>query len=132
MIASICPPDLAREVWPLLEPFIDGFAGSSSGELTVHDLQEDIFKGTRQVWVVYSDSKVKAVALTEIEPGGVWLNFCSGEDAEEWRKDLVDVVKKFAADHGERLKVFCRPGWARWLKREYGMRETHRFLEVAV
>lgn len=115
--------------WPLFEPHFEGFAEASHGEMTVDDLRKMVSDRTRQCWVAIDEPEVRAVALTEVLTGGVWLDFCSGIGRDDWAKTLVEKIKEFAHEQGKPLKIFCRPGWARWLKKEFGFRETHRFLE---
>lgn len=127
MILCIRPHEV-DEHWGLLRQHFEDFADSSHGELTAEELRQMVREGRRQCWV-YVNGSIKAVALTEKLKGGLWLDFCRGEGREEWQEDMVNAIRKFAEKEGDRMKVFCRPGWVPFL-RKMGFRETHRFLEI--
>lgn len=79
------------------------------------------------MWLALKGKEIKACALTEVGDGYVILDFCSGVDRHEWRDAMVDEIRRWGEFIGcKRMKVICRPGWAREIK---GFKETHRVLE---
>jgi len=129
MMVAAVRPEVLDEHWNKLKVHFDNFAESSKGELTVDALKKMVDDGTRMCWVAV-DGDIYAVALTEETVGGVWLDFCNGVERDKWGTEMVRMIKEYAKSRGKTLKVFCRPGWAPWLKKEFGFRETHRFLEL--
>lgn len=124
------PKEQFENIWPHVKDFFGSFADRAKGELTVGDLVLGIKQGTRQMWVATDGREVKALALTEVERPPmrtVVINFCAGRDREEWRDEMVETIAAWGKAIGSgRLRIVCRPGWARELK---SMKETHRVLE---
>jgi len=118
------------DVWPHVAVYFKSFEDRAGGDLTAGQLLEQIVKKTRQMWVAIIDGKVKACALTQVmDPPAetVVLDFCAGEGREDWRDDMVAEIEAWARHLGKRrVRIICRPGWAREIK---GYRETHRVIE---
>ena len=129
MIVAPLPAYQVDEFWPILEPYFEEFERLSHGEAVASELRTQVREMTRQCWVAH-DQEIKAVALTEVMRGGVWLDFCAGEGRDAWAKALVEKIKAFADEYEKPIKIFGRPGWANWLKQEFGMKETYRLMEA--
>ncbi len=130
LIVSVLTSADVKEHWQRLRPFFGEFVKLSHGEATERDLRTAISKGTRQCWVCF-DGEIKAVALTETNRGGVWLDFCAGEDVSAWRGTLLREVKAFSGRESNGVvKVFGRAGWDKFMK-DQGFKPTYRLWENA-
>ena len=132
------PADQVESWWPVLVPYLEGFAERSDGRVTTQSLVDDIRARARQVWVAGGVDGVVMVALTRVgaEPSGdlsVYIDHCAGERSEEWREAYDEAIRQWAAAMGaRRIFSMARPGWSKWAKTR-GYRELHRemMLEVA-
>lgn len=122
------PPAEIIGNWGVLAPFFEEFERSSRGNNTALQLMGECLSGRRQCWVAVAEG-VKAVALTDRPPGSVWLDYCTGSDREGWQSAMVDQIEAWTRSEGVPLDIFCRPGWARFL-RDRGYREVHRHMRL--
>lgn len=131
MIRAIPSDDFAA-VYPHVERFFANFYERAKGSLTPGTLEREILSKDRQCYVATREGQVVACALSTVSPvKTVTLDFCAGDDDENWPEDMIAMFEAWAADLGGRLIVICRSGWVRRLKMtKRGYRETHRIMEL--
>lgn len=128
MVSQVLPGVFSAH-FEKLKPHFEDFERAAGGEVTADELKAQVEKDARQCWIALDGDKIYAVGLTEITKAGVWVDFCNGVEWKKWREPMIDAFKKHAADHGKVLKIFCRPGWSKWLS-GCGLRTTHHFMEA--
>ena len=119
-------------VWPHVSEHLKRFEARSGGEIKAGVLLNQCIKAERQCWIATDGKVVKACALTEIQEGPlstVLLAFCAGVDREEWYREMIDEIERWAASKGSRrVRLIPRVGWEPSLKK-LGYRKTHVVME---
>lgn len=131
LVVTGAPAELVDQYWEgVLEPHFQDFERATHGDLSAEELRDDVRTSARQMWIAFDVNTyhVMAVALTRVERGTLWLEFCNGVHRELWQDDMVNAVMDFARKLDKRLICYARTGWAKHLKK-FGMKETHRIFE---
>lgn len=112
-----------------VRPFLEHFAARSQGRLDATQLEGDILRRERQIWI-FGDYQM--CLMTRVEPEGVYMDACAGRNRAEWMDEVDATMRNWARDLGKtRIFSTCRPGWVREAKKR-GYRELHRELMLEV
>lgn len=131
------PPEVARQVWPLLGNFLSKALEFTSDTRLLEPTLQKIEMGQSQLWTVIDDdhgNKALAAGVTSLQTYESGKRVCNielfgGEDMKLWF-DLKDVFEDWAKVEGcESIRVWARKGWAKHLK-DYDL--THYILEKAL
>ena len=119
-------------VWPHVKDYFQSFEDRSKGEISAGELLHQVIKRERQCWIALDGKEVKACALTEVQGGAlktVVLGFCAGKDMQEWYREMVDEIERWAAHMGsKRVRCIPRLGWEPSLK-GLGYKKTHLLMD---
>lgn len=104
MSIGLVPLEYVPMEWPrvfgLLEPAVD----RSGGRWSMGSLLGALCRGERQLWTVIVGDELVAAATTQVVsyPHKCLLScqFMGGEGFNEWGKDLIATLERYAKDYG--------------------------------
>lgn len=113
-IGGVQPEEVPR-LWPALALLLAPAIRRQSGH-TLDDLRESFLNGTAQCWVVGDFQGAVVTSLQDYPQERVlYVQFLSGEGADEWLPDLVKVLNAFAEAEGCAAVEFVgRRGWRKF------------------
>jgi hypothetical protein len=124
--------DYIDEIWSDVRESIVDACSRSNGRLTADLVEDRLRRKEMQLWLAVNGS-IRGVCITEVVTHDTGLKVCSivigtGDGHQEW-SHLIDGIEKWAKAIGcKRIDSRLRPGWVKPFK-EFGWRETHRFME---
>ena len=132
MVIRSIPAAQFEQAYSDVERFFVSFYERARGRLDPYSLETEILTGERQCYVAVRGEKVVACALSTVAlSGAISLDFCAGDDDEEWPEEMIGMFEAWRSAEGVPLVVTCRSGWVRRLKMTArGYRETHRVMEL--
>lgn len=106
-------PTVWDEVAPILKPAINLATGRHSVSSTLDQLRS----GHMQLFLVMSDNKPRAAAVTKVleYPAASWLVvlFCAGKELPEWGRDGIEAIEGWARRCGcSGVEIVGRADWA--------------------
>jgi hypothetical protein len=114
----LIPPENAAQVWTLAEDFVEQAVTHSDGLLKADDLKSGVENGSKQLWVIWGDDRVKAAGVTEIINDTCFIWAFGGECMREWFP-LHKQLEAWAKGEGcDAVHFFGRLGWLRALRNE--------------
>lgn len=118
---SLVSEGYVPDVWSDSLPFIRRALRYSHGEMDEVSVFSDCISSMKQLWLVREESRITAVAVTEIVDyslvSSLRVVLLSGRDMAKWQEPLLDRLVKFAKDEGvTRIESWGRPGFAKTLK----------------
>lgn len=116
-LLCVAPADVER-AWPLAGPLIRR-AIERTDLSDMHDVESALFTGAMLLWLAARDSKVDAIAVTQLVKVGqrkaCIIVICSGRGREHWLH-LIGGLEDYARAEGcWKTRIYGRPGWKRVL-----------------
>jgi hypothetical protein len=110
------PPDCVADEWHLAVPVLREAVARSGGRHTMKTLLKMLMSGEGQMWGIYDNDSLVAVATTRIVdyPAKRFLavDFIAGDSVLEWVEKLDHVLENFARDAGATaMEGVGRKGW---------------------
>jgi len=113
------PPQLAREIWPLVRDRL--YAAVRRADLSHSvDIARDVLHGDGVLWLACEGEEIEAAAVTLLTRTDRHLvcliTALGGSNMESWLP-LLSEIEDWARSEGAALvRVMGRPGWGRVLK----------------
>ena len=113
------PPQLAREIWPLVADRIRSAVLRTDLSHTA-DVEYDVLEGNGLLWLATNGTAIEAAAATLLVKTDRHLvciiTALGGENMRHWLP-LLEQIEAWAKAEGAALvRIFGRPGWVRMLK----------------
>lgn len=125
----------AEYAWHALEPFVERAVERTGGEILAEDVHFGLAGGLMHAWVVYEDSKIWAVCITQVLQD-LHFRICrivvlSGEGMDHW-KHFEPAIEAWARGMNcDYIDALTRPGMARAAK-DLGYRHQYTVLRKPV
>lgn len=122
MNIALVPLENVADVWDRVEPLLAKAMKIANDRYRTIDLLDQILRGEQFLWIAFDEEKeIKAAITTRLidYPGKrvLSLQFCGGDDMEQWLSEFHDTLEKFArAEHCEAMELVGRKGWVRALE----------------
>ena len=132
MQASMVPNELARELWPDIEEYIEKGAAYSGGRYEPEDILALVETLGYKLWIAFDGTGIKGAVVTGFVQyprlKALDMMFIGGEDGPEWKLPMLNLLKKWGADNGcVKLEAMGREGWERMFKDEGAKRRWLAF-----
>ncbi len=125
---SLVPTNEITKVWDRIEPLVDKVIPYTYGRMLTVDVLHSLITNQYHLWIIYKDDKdkwdgeVEAIAITEFmkypRKTVLLINFISGDNLDDWVKELDKVLVKFSKESGcDFLEACGRTGWERKVKK---------------
>ena len=125
---SLVPTNEITKVWDRIEPLVDKVIPYTYGRMLTVDVLHSLITNQYHLWIIYKDDKdkwdgeVEAIAITEFmkypRKTVLLINFISGDNLDDWVKELDKVLIKFSKESGcDFLEACGRTGWERKVKK---------------
>lgn len=113
------PPQLAREIWPMVKEQLFASVRHTDLSHTV-DIARDVLHGDGVLWLACEGQAIEAAAVTLLTRTDRHLvcliTALGGSNMEGWLP-LLSQIEEWAKSEGAALvRVMGRPGWGRVLK----------------
>lgn len=121
---SMVPSEYIDTCWDKIEGYFDKAAKYTYGRYSSADIYDCILNKGYQLWVAYNEDGVfKAAVATSVmdypQKKMLSMQFCGGEELEDWIDPMISILKRFAKDaECEGLESTARPGWAKIFKND--------------
>lgn len=113
------PPQLAREIWPLVKEKLFAAVRHTDLSHTV-DIARDVLHGDGVLWLACDGKEIRAAAVTLLTRTDRHLvcliTALGGEEMECWLPLLSQIEDWARAEGAALVRVMGRPGWGRVLK----------------
>ena len=127
------PPERVRELWIIVEKWVNDATSRSNGRYTPEDVLAGVESGHMQMWLAWEEEEKKAlaVAVTQLvtyPTGQKWADILitTGENRKAWKHLLGGLEDWAKTEDCAGFQIMARTGWARELK-DY--KKSHVFLE---
>ena len=115
---SMVPPDYVDQVWPNIEPYMEGAAKYTHGRYTADDVKDSILQYDHILWIAYDDTCIKGAVVTNVVhyPSKKCLSmvFTGGILLKTWKDPMLVILQKWAKEHEcDVIESTGRPGWAK-------------------
>jgi len=107
----------------------------AEGRVSEMTMYEEFLRNNQMLWIAVDDKRnVLGFISTKINQYAkinmASLEYCAGEDAEEWFQPLMNVIEKWAKEyHCDGIEMVCgRKGWTRKFK-EAGFKDKFTWAE---
>lgn len=126
---SLVPTNEITKVWDRIEPLVDKVIPYTYGRMLTVDVLHSLITNQYHLWIIYKDEKeIEAIAITEFmkypRKTVLLINFISGDNLDDWIKELDKTLVKFSKESGcDFLEACGRAGWERkvtklgWIKK---------------
>lgn len=126
---SLVPTNKITKVWDRIEPLVDKVIPYTYGRMLTVDVLHSLITNQYHLWIIYKDEKeIEAIAITEFmkypRKTVLLINFISGDNLDDWIKELDKTLVKFSKESGcDFLEACGRAGWERkvtklgWIKK---------------
>ncbi len=126
---SLVPTNEVTKVWDKIEPLVDKVIPYTYGRMLTVDVLHSLITNQYHLWIIYKDDKeIEAIAITEFmkypRKTVLLINFISGDNLDDWIKELDKTLVKFSKESGcDFLEACGRAGWERkvtklgWIKK---------------
>ena len=126
---SLVPTNEITKVWDKIEPLVDKVIPYTYGRMLTVDVLHSLITNQYHLWIIYKDEKeIEAIAITEFmkypRKTVLLINFISGDNLDDWIKELDKTLVKFSKESGcDFLEACGRAGWERkvtklgWIKK---------------
>lgn len=137
MFISAVPIEHILEVWPTVEPMIQGALDRAPGRFKSADIFLLLRSGYQTLWIAVDEPKeILAAFVTRVYdlPQGriTSIDWAGGRDHERWVERFDEVITKYAKDNGSNIVEYSgRPGWGKYLKKS-GWENTAVIYEKAL
>jgi hypothetical protein len=113
------PPQLAREIWPLVRDKLYAAVRRTDLSHSV-DIARDVLHGDGVLWLACDGQEIEAAAVTLLTRTDRHLvcliTALGGSNMERWLPLLSQIEDWARAEGAALVRVMGRPGWARVLK----------------
>jgi len=113
------PPQLAREIWPLVRDKLYSAVRRTDLSHTV-DIERDVLHGDGVLWVICADGEIQAAGVARLERTDKHLvcliTALGGSNMDSWFSLFSEVEAWAKAEGAALIRIMGRPGWARVLK----------------
>jgi len=129
MKITLVPKEHVKEIWPVVEPMLEGATEYFQHRYDTIDIYIEIEKGDQTLWVAFDEeNQIKGCFTVRIVdyPNArcCSVDFVGGENLDEWLGDTVEVVTSYAKEFGcTRLEGTGRLGWIKKMKK-FGFNNT--------
>ena len=126
---SLVPTNEITKVWDRIEPLVDKVIPYTYGRMLTVDVLHSLITNQYHLWIIYKDDEeIEAIAITEFmkypRKTVLLINFISGDNLDDWIKELDKTLVKFSKESGcDFLEACGRAGWERkvtklgWIKK---------------
>tara|TARA_R100000995_G_scaffold84664_1_gene64152 strand:- start:909 stop:1328 length:420 start_codon:yes stop_codon:yes gene_type:complete len=126
---SLVPTNEITKVWDRIEPLVDKVIPYTYGRMLTVDVLHSLIINHYHLWIIYKDDEeIEAIAITEFmkypRKTVLLINFISGDNLDDWIKELDKTLVKFSKESGcDFLEACGRAGWERkvtklgWIKK---------------
>jgi hypothetical protein len=121
MEVSLIPAEFVSGLLPKLFPHINKAAKYTFGRYEPEDIVDAVLDEEAHLWVVIEGEDILGVTITRFwqYPRKKCLDvmFLGGEDWDEWRDNMFDILQRWASDNGcDAIESSGRTGFARVFK----------------
>lgn len=130
-------PTLINEFWPRVVTFFARATYRSNADYTPEYIKRKLDVGASLLWIVVENKQIVAAMTTEIcglldtDERVMVITSCGGTLIKHWDQILAQAEKYAKSEACQRVRVYGRPGWARFL-RNHGYRQPWIALEKRV
>ena len=120
---SLVPVSEITKIWKKIEPLVDKVIPYTYGRMITADVLHSLIINHYHLWVIYKEQdKIEAISITEFmkypRKNVLLINFISGDNLDDWIKELDRVLVKFSKESGcDFLEACGRSGWERKVKK---------------
>ena len=120
---SLVPVSKITKIWNKIEPLVDKVIPYTYGRMITVDVLHSLIINHYHLWIIYKEKdEIEAIAITEFmkypRKTVLLINFISGDNLDDWVKELDRVLVKFSKESGcDFLEACGRSGWERKVKK---------------
>jgi len=123
MMVSLVPAEHAEAMWPKVRPHLMKAAEYTFGRYEPEDMLTGVVEYGDSLWIAFEEEDVKGAVVTTFStyPRKRYVNmiFCGGEELNRWKGPMLDILQKWAFDHGcDGIECSGRLGWERIFKED--------------
>ena len=124
MIFTLIPPDHVSKIWLKVLPHVRSLVEESDGRVSEMSIYQETLRGEQLLWLAMEPdgSEVHGFITTKLTQYAkikmAALEYCAGNDANEWFLPLMEIIEKWAKQYGcDGIEMICgRRGWTRKFK----------------
>lgn len=136
MQVSLVLPEHIESVWPSIETYMQGAAEYTFGRYTVEDIKKGLYEKPQHLWIAFKDNEMFGTVVTEVfeypRMKALVMHFTGGKELTLWKSPMLEVLQKFAKDHGcNIIESYGRRGWGKVFEND-GFKEKFMFYELPV
>ena len=119
---SLVPVSEITKIWKKIEPLVDKVIPYTYGRMLTVDVLHSLIINHYHLWIIYKEKdEIEAIAITEFmkypRKTVLLINFISGDNLDDWVKELDKVLVNFSKKSGcDFLEACGRSGWERKVK----------------
>jgi len=136
MKVSYVLPEDYRQIWPLIESYMDGAATYTYGRFTKEDILDDLLNKHQQLWIAFEGSEVFGAVVTEVltypRMRTLVMHFTGGKKLPRWKNEMLQLLQQFARDNQcAVIESYGRPGWGKVFEKD-GYKARFIYYELPV